>query len=570
MRRLFLTEEPFTMTSLAFPKFYKTPLLAALLSMSVWILFAHFRGQVMVYGMKILSSNFGIISLSIGMVGVLWLLIFGLMVDFLGAKRSLGLFAGINIICSLLWALPLKQYTFHLAFLFSGLSQILLMLCLLKIFATYYQGRRFLPVLSTFFVLNVLFTYLSTSSTEPPLLSVSAFHQLGIGFALLFSVLFLVLAVILPSVQEEKNCVGLMRFRDILRPLTQFKAWGSILVIGMLLAFVEHFFYFLVGVYFPNVLEIHEGGTEASVLFGAAFTVGILLYGIVFQDSPDLSRVLGLSLLLAILALLGIGFLSMSEVLVWSLVALTGLFLGSTVLLFRILALSSNLGGFATGCALAFFVSGILYVLLFHIVGRALHEHMLGLGHLWLCGVLYIAVAAILSASLGRLTFKPKTSSGAVLHLKTVLISYWRGGASLGSAFWLLSLLGRWIVMLSFFWILLSLWMPLLAEKLAKSANYHPSSLLKIAPFLPLGECALLLSVFGSILGFYLMVSVWRCGRSAYWVWRYLSRVVVTVSFLRNIIFLMFALTALWLHFYNHFPHSSSHAKAHFSAVVSS
>jgi hypothetical protein len=248
----------------------------------------------------------------------------------------------------------------------------------------------------------------------------------------------------------------------------------------------------------------------------------------------------------------------MSEQLVWCLVALVGVFLGSAVLLFKLLKDLVRPEAFAVGCALVILLAGCTYALLSLTILREVHHLNPGIlsahlfySHLWWVGIALLLFAGVFSA----LSHHPRGVSLEGEHVRAfgVLAAYFSGKASLKSTFWLLSVVGRWIFLSFFFWVLIFFWVPqntLHFMGLSLSMIDQNSETWLSMDWYHLFQAGLIFSVVGILVSFFMMVSVWRSGIRSLWLWRYLSRVIVVMVFLRSFILLFGVCAGLYLHFH--------------------
>ena len=545
------------------PTFFWRPLLSIALSIFLWISFLYLQRDLLGYSLEHFGTSFfAAMLLQIQLLSIVWIFLLGLMVDFLGARTSLLLFfAGSMLFCVSALLSNHSMYFAQLSLQLSIIIQILLILVALKALAIYSKGIRFCLALSMLFSLfSILLHFKSPAlllNSQETDFSHLALILLGISVVLGGLSYFL-----WPSWAQEKARYDLQKFRHLLRPFYQIRTWPVLFALGLLLFFSLVFLKLAILYTFPALLNLDNVHEEAGLLLSFGMIVGFFIYSLLFKQSPYIGRIVGLNFLLAILCLLGIGFLSMSEELLWCLVALVGVFLGSIVLLFRGLLELLGAESFATACAASALLGGLAYVVLgttiFHQL-RTVHEaHLMheACVQLWWIGLAMLAVTAIVLLIPQKGRKSTVLSLGTHAHILEVLGRYYRGELSLASAFWLLSVLGRWILIMGLFWILFFFWLPANAIYLMKFnaiPGHENLNHLRSVDWNDLLKFGLVLSVVGIPVSFFSMVSVWRSGRLSLWIWRYLSRVFVMMVFLRNWIFFAAMCFGVYLHFHPEF-----------------
>jgi hypothetical protein len=446
-------------------------------------------------------------------------------------------------------------YFSQLTLQLSVITEILFVLVVCKSFAIYAKGVHFCFAFSLIYLVFASLLHFQSPIFGAHIES-SSLQKMALSFGVSSLVLSGLAYFLWPSFGEERKQYDLKKFLNLLRPFYDIKTWPVTLSLSLLLCFSIVFFKLMVLYAFPILVGIEDGYEEAVFLFGFGMIVGFFLYSFLFKETFYLGRVVALSLALAVLCLLGIGFLSMSEQLVWCLVALVGVFLGSLVLLFRLLKDLVGPEAFAIGCALVTLLAGGTYALLsltmlreaHHFNPKVLSAHLF-YSHLWWVGIFLLLVAGLLSAISHH--HRAGSLEGNHVRLFSVLADYFSGKASLKSTFWLLSVVGRWIFLSFFFWILIFFWVPQntihLVGVLLSVADPNFEKWLSM-DWYHLFQAGLILSLVGIFVSFFMMVSVWRSGVRSTWLWRYLSRVIVVMVFLRSFILLFGVSVGLYLH----------------------
>jgi hypothetical protein len=532
------------------------PFVSVILSIVLFIFLLHLRRDVLLYSMHQFGSNLMTAQVvELQLFSVVWIFFLSLIVDFLGARRGILGFYLFSLAFAALVSIKPSIFSLQMALEFFAVAEILLVLVILKASAVYYKGFRFLVFLSVIYGFSVILLHFESPVFAPNLPLPHFHHSAWIltAFALLGSVL---IYFVWPSYQNEIRQYDLERFREILKSITRLKAWAAMISLGTFLFFTVLFFKIAVLYYFPALLDIDDGYEEASFLFGFGSIVGFFIYSFIFKNTPYLGRVVGASLALAILCLLGIGFLSMSEELIWCLVALVGVFVGSGVLVFRLLLEATGVVGFATGCGISLLLAGAAYSIFgltifqsFHEVSSGVEKHHLYI-HLWWSGIFLLVIPMFLMLLLPNIKLSAPLLKGTRAQVGSTLAQYWKGESSLSSAFWLLSVVGRWIVIFILFWAVFSFWFPSNLSHLIQDVSSGTDFSKLPIDWYRLASFGVVLSICGVIIGLFLVVSVWRCGRKALWLWRYLSRVITVLSLLRNILLFFGISTAIYLHFH--------------------
>ncbi len=536
--------------------FFWRPLAGVLLAILLFVSLLRLHGNLLIYAKHEFGEFFVAQLFSLQLFPVVGLLFLGLIVDVIGARIALFSFFLGAFLFSVLIAFPLSFYSAQLALEIFCFTEILLVLVVFKAAAIYCKGMKFLVFLALSYAVAVIFIHF-----QPPFAAVSVASKSLQNLGLILTVLSFIFGVIAyflwPSLTHENRQYVLLKFRDILLPLIDIKGWGAMISVGVFLFYLVFFFKLAVSYYFPVVLDIDDGYEEAVFLFGFGSLVGFFLYAFIFKNTPYPGRVVAASLALAIFCLLGIGFLSMSEELIWCLVALVGVFLGSIILVFQSLLRASGVPGIATALSFALLIFAIGYIFcerivfeIFHAAGipEALkHHHYI---QLWWFGIFLLAIPMLLMLVLPGVKKSGAIPSGKNVTVLGVLGQYWRGEATLASTFWLLSVLGRWIVFSILFWVIFAFWFP---SGLKNIVNIKSSEGV-VSPmqmdWYHLSIFGVVLTLFGIVAGIFLLVCVWRAGRRSLWIWRYLSRVVMILSLLRNLLLCFGVSAGLYLHFH--------------------
>ncbi len=537
--------------------FFWRPFLGIFLAIILFIFLSRLHGDLLLYSMHQFGQNvFTFQIFSLQLISVIWVLFLGLIVDFIGARAGIISFFIFSLGFSVLACTKISISSSQFALEIFSLAEILLVLVIFKTSAIYYKNLKF------FIFLAIVYTFITVlMHFERPVfmpgLPMPNLQKFGILLAILSIALGSLCYFLWPSDEDEKRQYDLLKFREILSPICRLKGWAVMVSLGVLFFYLILFFKLAVLYYFPAVLDIDDGYQEAVFLFGFGCIVGCFVYSFIFKNTPYLGRVIGASLALAIFCLLGIGFLSMSEELIWCLVALVGVFLGSIVLLFRLLLDASGVAGFATACSVSILLAAAVYAFPgltafqgFHDLSiQEIAKHHLYL-HLWWSGIFLLVIPMILMFLVPNVRLSFPITTGSRVKLSNTLKGYWRGEFTLSSAFWLLSVLGRWIGIFILFWLIFAFWFPSnLEEVFGKKVIGSMLSPMDI-DWYHLSVFGLFLSIFGIIIGLFLVVSVWRCGRRSLWIWRYLSRVIVILSLIRNLLLLFGVSMGIYLHFH--------------------
>ena len=540
--------------------FFGRPLIVLILSVLLWISFLYVQRDMFVYffehsGVQFFTS----VLFQVQLLAIMWIFLLGLIVDFFGARKGLQIFfVGAVLFFGLALTMNHSLYFAQIALQVSVAVQILLILVIFKALGIYVRGMQFSLSISILYTIFSLLLHFKTPIFFPHLI-LPNFYRLTAVLLGISIILGIVSCFLWPSSSQERAQYDVEKFIHLLRPIYRLKAWPIMISLGVLLFFVVVFFKLAVLYCFPVLISIDDGYEEAVFLFGLGVIVGLFIYSLIFKNTPYLGRVIGASLSLSIICLLGIGFLSMSEELVWCLVALVGVFSGSVVLLFRLLLDIVGAEAFATACGVSILIGGgscaLLDVTIFQKIHHlpAAHSMHVFYVHLWWVGILLLGIATVGSLLVPNIRLSMPVVKGVHVRVMETLGQYFRGEASLFSAFWQLSIVGRWIVISLLFWTLFFFWLPSNLLHLMQLKGPTPrdgiESWMSI-DWYHLLQFGLILSLFGIVMSFFLMVSVWRSGCQSLWIWRYLSRVVVVMVFLRNIILLGGMCAGFYMHFH--------------------
>ncbi|NCX93303.1 MAG: hypothetical protein EBX40_01340 [Gammaproteobacteria bacterium] len=437
-------------------------------------------------------------------------------------------------------------YSFSFGLLLFSLAQVFLMLSLYKLIAIYGRGRWFLLSIAGFYVLNRF----GASWLVGWMPSAQSLSQLShLSFAVLVGAIALLVAFYfgLPKLAVEEAQYRMEKLRDILKPVVSVQAWLLILLMAASGIFISETFPLLTRVCLGGILGFDaQDFLNAIRVFDVSVALGYLLYAIFFYDHARKSAVIAISLGLALLCFLGVGYLSMSSILIWTLIALAGIFLGSSVLLFALLLNRVRPAAFAFALSLSIMAS-----LFFH--QFEMNSFSFYFGHpstvaalkmLWLRGILELGFIGAL-VLLVRPAVTESASSLPHPHVFSALKQYWKGQASLGSAFWLLFVLGVGAIFMSSVVVLLNILLPWLLPMM--STHVQAKTLLHDMEH-HFGLVFMLFSLVLAVSTVFTFMVVWKCSRASKRFVRYTARFITLGSALGALLYLGISVIGLiWI-----------------------
>lgn len=522
------------------------PLIFAIVALIFWIVERQLYQGASSYAIQ----NFGhelIVGQILGTsaLSTLRFILVGLLIDLLGGRRSLVLFFLLSFIFSTLWVYQDSSVEYGLGNQFFAIAEVFFIIGLYKFIAIYATEKTFLISIAVLLCLNtLLMSYL------PHILHHGSSHEtfelLGIGVAVVGLIFAACAQFILPKQKAENSLYPMANFSEIISPLRKPRTWCIIVALSIMLLYLGDFFGFLVGGYFGPVLHISSASASGALAaFTVAAAIGYVIYAIIFRDSTQKNRVIALSNILIIVCMLGIGYFSMSEVLIWALVVLTGLFFGSSVLLFGALLKESKVIGFATVCGIVLVVGVILKLFFIRFLLAptiSAHGGQHGLEAMWMIGALLLIVPAVLSfISVKNDSEKKDEKIYPHPTIKARLMSFWRGEFSLQTTFWQLFVLGQGFILFTVCWMLMVVTLPVIMPTFVAGGHFQAPSFQYyfLASVISIAAAANLICTSFSF------IAIWRSAKkSSSRFWKSIARVVVIFSVVGAVAYCLICVTA--------------------------